>query len=399
MKYKITYQEDENIKSLVVEANSLSEITLPENTIEIKKEFFYLKVDFMSSFLTKKYIKEKELISLFYELSLMLNSKIILDEAFLILIKNKKDKQVLEFLKTLQNSFSKSIDISKSLKDFKINPLIKSYFKITQESGNVASNIKALSVMLSDNYEIKKEFKKAMTYPFVLIITFFLSLIGIFRVVVPKFEFMFTSNKMELPIATKILFVSKDLFENYLLLFIISMTLLLFFLVFIYKNSEKLRYKIDEVLVKRLFLISDLYKYKNFYIYFVILDILLKSKYEFHESLMKAKILLNNNFLLDKISQIENLLKSGKSVSSAFESTKLFDDITISLLNTGEITNSLDVTINEIKNIYKKRFDEKLKLFALLIEPMFLVIIMALIIWIILAVFVPLWSMGDMLKV
>ena len=152
-------------------------------------------------------------------------------------------------------------------------------------------------------------------------------------------------------------------------------------------------------MVTKLYLISDLYKYKTFYTYFVILDILLKSKYEFHESLLKAKTLLNNNYLLDKITQIENLLKSGKSVSSAFESVKLFDDISISLLNTGETTNSLDVTINEIKNIYKKRFDEKLKLFALLIEPIFLLIIMALIVWIILAVFVPLWSMGDMLKV
>ena len=399
MKYKIIYQDDETVKTKIIEAESLENIILPKNTIEVKKEFFSIKIDFLSDFFAKKYIKEKELISLFYELSLMLDSKILLDEALDILIKNKKDKNVLDFLKTLKYSFSKSLDIEKSLENFKINPLIKSYFKITQESGNVASNIKSLSVMLSDNYEIKKNFIKAMTYPFILITSFFFSLIGIFKVVVPKFEFMFTNNKMELPLATKILFITKDLFENYLTILTISLLTLLFILIFIYKNSEKLRYKIDVILVKRLFLISDLYKYKSFYTYFVVLDILLKSKYEFHESLVKAKILLNNNYLLDKISQIENLLKSGKSVSSAFESAKLFDDITISLLNTGEITNSLEVIINEIKNIYKKRFDEKLKLFTLLIEPIFLVIIMALIIWIILAVFVPLWSMGDMLKV
>ena len=395
MKFKIIYQEDKVIKTKIVQAKSLNDIILPENTIEVKKDLFSIE----HLLLFNKHINEKELISLFYELSLMLDSKILLDEALEILIKNKKDKQVLDFLKTLQQSFSKSLDVSKSLEKFKINPLIKSYFKITQDSGNVTLNISSLSSMISDNYEIKKEFKKAMSYPFILIITFFFSLIGIFKVVVPKFEFMFTNNKMELPFATKILFITKDLFENHLLFFLLSLSLICFILVFVYKNSEKLRYKIDEILVTKLYLISDLYKYKTFYTYFVILDILLKSKYEFHESLLKAKTLLNNNYLLDKITQIENLLKSGKSVSSAFESVKLFDDISISLLNTGETTNSLDVTINEIKNIYKKRFDEKLKLFALLIEPIFLLIIMALIVWIILAVFVPLWSMGDMLKV
>ncbi|MGB6329051.1 MAG: type II secretion system F family protein [Halarcobacter sp.] len=399
MKYKIIYQEDKIVKTKIIEANSFENISLPENTIEVKKEFFSLNLNSFSDSFKKKYIKEKELISLFYELSLMLDSKILLDEALEILIRNKKDKNVLEFLKTLQKSFSKSQDINKSLENFKINPLIKSYFKITQESGNISSNIKSLSTMINDNYEIKKEFKKAMTYPFILIITFFFSLIGIFKVVVPKFEFMFTNNKIQLPLATKILFITKDIFENYFVLLVFSSILIVFILIFIYKNSEKLRYKIDKTLAKNLFLISDLYKYKIFYTYFVILDILLKSKYEFHESLVKSRILLKNKYVLDKISQIENLLKSGKSVSSAFESTKLFDDITISLLNTGEITNSLDVTISEIKNIYKKRFDEKLKTFVLLIEPMFLVIIMALIVWIILAVFVPLWSMGDMLKV
>lgn len=399
MKYKIIYQEDKIVKTKIIEANSFENISLPENTIEVKKEFFSLNLNSFSDSFKKKYIKEKELISLFYELSLMLDSKILLDEALEILIRNKKDKNVLEFLKTLQKSFSKSQDINKSLENFKINPLIKSYFKITQESGNISSNIKSLSTMINDNYEIKKEFKKAMTYPFILIITFFFSLIGIFKVVVPKFEFMFTNNKIQLPLATKILFITKDIFENYFVLLVFNSILIVFILIFIYKNSEKLRYKIDKTLAKNLFLISDLYKYKIFYTYFVILDILLKSKYEFHESLVKSRILLKNKYVLDKISQIENLLKSGKSVSSAFESTKLFDDITISLLNTGEITNSLDVTISEIKNIYKKRFDEKLKTFVLLIEPMFLVIIMALIVWIILAVFVPLWSMGDMLKV
>lgn len=393
MKYKIIYQEDEKLKSKIVKASSLEDISLPLNTIEVKKEFFSF------DFKLEKNIKEKELISLFYELSLMLDSKILLDEALDILIKNKKDKVVVEFLKTLQNSFSKSLDIEKSLKDFKINPLIKSYFKITQESGNIAANIKSLSIILKDNYEIKKDFKKAMTYPFVLLATFFLSLIGIFKVVVPKFEFMFSSNKIELPLATKILFITKDIFENYSLYFVVLCTFVLFFIIFIYKNSSKLRYKIGKILIKNLFLVSELYKYKTFYTYFVVLDILLKSKYEFHESLIKSKILLKNKYLLDKISQIENLLKSGKSVTKAFESTKIFDDITISLLNTGEITNSLDMTISEIKNIYKKRFDEKLKIFTLLIEPLFLVIIMALIIWIILAVFVPLWSMGDMIKV
>ncbi|PLY08120.1 MAG: type II secretion system F family protein [Arcobacter sp.] len=395
MKYKIVYQEDEIIKSKIIDTLCIENEILPQNTIEIKKQFLSSNITLFEN----KYIKEKDLKSIFYELSLMLDSKILFDDAIKILIKNKKGKHVKEFLTVLQNSFVKSQDIEKSLKLFKISPLIISFFKITQNTGNVALNIKSLSEIINENYEIKKEFKKIMIYPMVLLITFFSSLIGIFKFVVPKFEFMFSNSKMELSFATKVLFFTKDIFENYLFFLLTGLSIFIFSLIYLYKNNQSLKYKVDKILVKNIYLLSDIYRLKTLYSYFVVVDILLKSKHEFHESIVKSKVLINNKYLLDRITQIENLLKSGKSVSSAFESTKLFDDITISLINTGEITNSLDVIINEIKIVYKKRFDEKLKLFSLLIEPVFLVFMMALIVWIVLAVFVPLWSIGDMLKV
>lgn len=395
MKYKIIYQNNEKIKTLIIETDNIDNEILPENIIEIKKHFSFLNMNLFEN----KYIKEKELKSIFYELSLMLDSKILFDKAITILLKNKKDKNVIEFLNILQNSFVKSQDISLALESFKINSQVKSFFKIMQDTGNISLNIKSLSEIINENYEIKKEFKKIMIYPVILLFTFFSSLIGIFKFVVPKFEFMFSNNKMELPFATKALFITKDIFENHLLT--VFLIIVFFSLSFIYlcKNNQHFRYNFDKILVEKIYLFSDIYRLKTLYSYFVVVDILLKSKYEFHESVVKAKVLLNNKYLLARITEIENLLKSGKSVSGSFESSKLFDDITISLISTGEITNSLDMIIEEIKKVYKKRFNEKLKVFSLLIEPIFLIIMMSLIVWIVLAVFVPLWSIGDMLKV
>jgi general secretion pathway protein F len=69
------------------------------------------------------------------------------------------------------------------------------------------------------------------------------------------------------------------------------------------------------------------------------------------------------------------------------------------LIKTGEVSNSLQITVGEIKNIYKRKFNDKLKFLSMAIEPIFFIIIMLLIIWIILAIFVPLWSIGDVLKI
>ena len=257
----------------------------------------------------------------------------------------------------------------------------------------------SLNKLITDEYEIKKDFIKSMIYPMILFFTFFTSLLGIFKFVVPKFEFMFTQNSFELPLATKSLFFVKNIYDNYFFVILFSICFVSILLIFLYKNNFKIRYKLDKILIHNIYFISSMYRLKNLYLYFTVVDLLLSSKYEINESISRAKVLINNNYLLDRITQIENLLKSGKSIHLAFTYVNLFDDMTLNLIRTGELTNSLDITIKEIKNIYKKRFDEKLKLFSQMIEPIFFIIIMSLIVWLVLAIFVPIWSMGDMLKV
>jgi general secretion pathway protein F len=102
---------------------------------------------------------------------------------------------------------------------------------------------------------------------------------------------------------------------------------------------------------------------------------------------------------LDKIYLIDNLLQNGKSINDSFYKSQIFDDIVLNLINTAEVSNSLSVGINEIKKIYKNRFDDKISLLISLIQPIFLIVIMSLILWIVLAIFMPIWDMGNMIKV
>ena len=129
------------------------------------------------------------------------------------------------------------------------------------------------------------------------------------------------------------------------------------------------------------------------------MDIMLKSNYELHKAFISSKILLKNKYLLDKMRLIDNLLQNGKSINYSFFKTQIFDDIVLNLINTGEVSNSLAITIDEIKKIYKNRFNDKMNLLVSLIQPIFLIIIMGLILWIVLAIFMPIWDMGNMIKV
>lgn len=394
-KFKIKYQDKSEIKEFVFETKDLSNEKLPSNIVEIKEYKNY----FNFVLFRKKRVNDKKLNLLFYELNLMLQANINLSDALDILIKNKKDKNIIAFLEILKYSFSNAKPIEKNLDEFKINNLVVSFLKISQDNGNIALNIKALSNLLLENYEIKKTFVKAISYPILLIISFILSLVSIFLFVIPKFKMIFSQTSTELPLATKILLKTQYILENYFAVIVLVFCLLIILFLYLYKYHKKFSYFIDKFLIVNMFLIKDIYLNMQLYKLFLVMDIMLKSNYEFHKAFISSKLLLKNKYLLDKMHLIDNLLQNGKSINDSFFKTQIFDDIVLNLINTGEVSNSLCITIEEIKKIYKNRFNDKMNLLTSLIQPIFLIVIMGLILWIVLAIFMPIWDMGNMIKV
>ncbi|WP_417328200.1 type II secretion system F family protein [Halarcobacter sp.] len=395
MKYKVKYQEKGKIKTLLLtEDEYLEENSLPLNIISIKKT-----IELSNLFSSKKRVSKRALINILNELNLMLEANILFDDAFEILIDSNKDKTIKDFLLKLKYSFSNHLDLEQSLKEFKVDSFVISLFKIIQNSGEPKRHIKTLYEILKEEDEVKKQIKKVFAYPLILVSSFLFALIGIFNFVVPKFENMFLQNDMKLSFATKSLFLVKNIFENYLLFIVVILSLVLFFIYLIYSKSEKIKFFVHRVIFEKLFIVSKIYKLRMMYRFFYIVNSLLQGRYEFHETIIKSKTLINNKYFLDKITRIDSSLKSGKSIYHSFKKSDIFDELVLNIIRTAEISNSLEKTSYEIRTIYKKRFNEKVEIFSILIEPVFFILIMLLIVWIIMAIFVPLWSIGDILKI
>ncbi|MFX4235370.1 type II secretion system F family protein [Aliarcobacter butzleri] len=394
-KYKIKYQKDEKVEELILKTSDLANENLPQNILEIREKKESFKIDFKR----KIKIDNKKINLLFYELNLMLQSNINFSDALDILIKNRKDKDIVKLLQIIKESFSSGKSIDENLKEFNINHLVISFLSNCQNSGNITLNINALSKLLIENSELKKSFYKAISYPIFLFITFFLSIVTIFTFVIPKFKTIFFQVKDELPLATKLLLVFENFFVNYSFYFFCFFSFIIIFIIYFYKQNAKFEYFIDKFMIRKIVLFKDIYLNMQLYKFFLLIDIMLKSNYEFHKAFISSKLLLKNKYLLDKIYIIDNLLQNGKSINNSFSKTKLFDDIVLNLINTGEISNSLVITIDEIKKIYKNRFDDKMSFLISLIQPIFLVTIMGLILWIVLAIFMPIWNMGNMINI
>lgn len=393
-KYKIIYQENQNTKEIILETSNINNEKLPKNILKIIE----LNKTFEFELFKKIKIEDKALNLVFYELNLMLSSNINISDAIDILIKNKKDKNILKFLQTLKKIFIEQNNSKINFDNFNINPLFKQFSKILFQGGDIALNIEAISKFLKEMLEIKKRFYKAISYPIFLMFSFFISLFSIFLFVVPNFKSIFLQSQIELPFATKLLLKVEYFFTNYYLIFILFILTLPIISYIFYRKNLRFHYFIDKIFVNNIFLIKDINLSLQLYKLFLIIEVMQKSNFEFHKCFKSSKVLLENKYLLDKISVIDGLLENGKSIKISFCESKMFDDIVLNLINTGEVSNSLPLVISEIKMIYKNRFDEKISFLISLIQPVFLIFIMILILWIVIAIFVPIWDMGNIIK-
>ncbi|MDX4028546.1 type II secretion system F family protein [Aliarcobacter skirrowii] len=393
-KYNITYQKNGEIKNQIVTDIELELIKKEFDilTIKAKKSIFEIK------FKNRVKVPKKELLLIFFELNLMLESNINISDAIDILIKSKKNKKTQKFLQAMNYALSNSMPISEVLDEFVIEDFVKDFLNISQNSSNLARNVDAIYHLLKEQDSIKKSFYKALGYPIFLFFTFLASLFIIFSFVIPSFKSIFQNQIENLPQSTKILLNMEIFFKEYSLIFIIIVSFLILFLIFLYKISKKFEYFLDYIFIKYIPIFSIVLRNLQLYKLFLVVDIMQKSKYEFHKAFLNSKLLVKNKYLLDKIRVIDSLLENGKSICFAFKDVNIFDDIILNLLNTGEVTNSLEIVVPEIKNIYKHRFENSVNLMISIIQPLFLLIIASMILFIVLAIFTPIWEMGSLIK-
>lgn len=392
-KYKIFYQENGKLKTLIT--NSLSS-DLPQNIVKIKSISFFS----LGKIKSIETLSKKEVLEIFSQINMIISSDIKIQEALKIIIKSSRKRLIKEFLNDILEALNEGKPIYLYLEKYKrfLDPVIIPLFKILEERGSIKMIFSILVNILETRINSKRKFMQTLRYPIFISISFIFSLFLIFTFVVPKFESIFTQYEMKLPTSTIYLLALKDFIINYGIISMLLFSIIVFLSFLLIKNSKKNLFVFDKLFLLYLPIFSKLQKNFELLNFFTALETLLKSKYEFHIALSNASILIKNQFLLDRISTVEENLKSGKSIVKSFEESLVFDDLILSLLNTGEQSNNLELCTSKIKDIYLQNFEKSVKTISGFIEPAFFILISLLILWIMLAIFTPIWGMSSMIN-
>lgn len=387
-RYKITLK---NGDELIINASS----KLKASELAFKKSLQVARIEEVQYFSFKQKLKDYDLLVFFKELAILLSSNISLQVALTELEKNST-KSLKPFLQKLTKLVNSAQNLHTAFKNsgFKFSNTELSLIEIAQHTGELSLVFEKLSELRQKKIENSKKLKKALAYPcfvfLVLILAFFLVMLF----VIPQFKSLFDEFNVSLPLLTRVFLSSYEVLEKFYILFIAVPLITLFALIILYKTNNTFSYLIDKIIMK-IPILSKLIFYAQSSQFFFVFSLLNENKIELVKALTLAKTSYENKFLARKIDELIKFVRQGLSLEKAFAKIKLYDGISLSMISIAMQSAKLDELSKNISFYYEDKADSMIAVLLTLIEPIMTFFVASLLLFLALAIFLPMWELNN----
>lgn len=330
----------------------------------------------------------------FHQIALLLDSFIPLDEAIGHIQKIAKPAISAKFQDVL-NSLSLGFGVAESFKNFGLSILHNSLLYIGEQSGRLQESFEIIAKDLSEAEFTKKRILKTLFYPAVVFLSIVIAFSIAVLIIIPEFASFFIQNTGTLPFITRSLLGLESFFRHFGLIILFIFLISIFIHFWFYKRLFSYKVFMDKCLL-RLPIIGKIILYNRLSYFLHSLYFLQTSGGDLKNSLQIAKNTLDNAHLSLQILKSEECLSSGSSFSKSLEIASIFDELTIGLLSGGEKSGNLDKMLLATSKRYKELCNESLDKLLLYLEPICSLILAALVLYLALGIFLPIWSLQSL---
>lgn len=253
---------------------------------------------------------------------------------------------------------------------------------------------------VADNFEAEVKLlntvKSALTYPVVVLIMALLAMVGMLIFIVPVFEKMFAGLGGELPWATQVLVVlSKAMIW-------VGPVLLAAGIVFAVwwgknKHTEEVRKVVDPMKL-RLPVFGDLFKKVALARFTRNFSTMLGAGVPILQGLAIVGETSGNYVIEEALRKVAESVRQGRSIAEPLAKEDVFPPMIVQMVAVGEDAGSLQQMLAKIADFYDEEVESTTKQLTSLIEPLMIAVIGVIIGSMIVALYMPVFSVFDEIK-
>ncbi len=341
-------------------------------------------------------IKANEITLFTQQLSLLLKAGVPIRRCFTILAHSIKKPAFRQVILDINNDIYLGDSLAKALQNHPrlFNAIFCNMVEAGETSGTLIQILGRLAKYQQQDQSIKKRIRKALTYPFiVLIVALAVSAIMLTQVI-PNFAKTYSKLSGELPYITQFVI---DLSENFIQaspLILASLLVLIVIGKLMLRRSQQAVFFIDSLLI-RLPLIGSLLRKIILGRFISTLAITISAGLPMVTALKSSASSVNNRCYQTAILHIIEDVTSGLSLQRALGKQAIFPITLKQMVNVGEESGSLVSILEKAGQIFEQEVELALDTIIPLIEPVMMLILGILVGGLLVAMYLPVFQLGQ----
>jgi type II secretory pathway component PulF len=263
-----------------------------------------------------------------------------------------------------------------------------------EASGTLDDILGRLASLAEHAAETKAKIKAATRYPKIVVSAMLIAILILMKFVVPNFMDIFNQVNLELPLATRMLIVANDAFTNYWYI-LFGGAGCLFFAFRAYTKTYQGRRQLD-LLKLKVPVFGPIFLKIAMSVFTRTLSTLNRSGLSIIENLKICAEVVENVPISEVISDLEESVQRGESVAAAMKKSSFFTPMVIQMMSAGEESGEIDNMLVKVSEYYDMEVDYAIKNIASLIEPILLAFLGVVVLFLMLAIFLPMWDLTKL---
>jgi type IV pilus assembly protein PilC len=348
------------------------------------------------SFSRGRKITEKDLALFTRQLSTMLRAGVPLMQCFDIVARGHSNPSMSRLLNDIRADVETGTSLNQAFRKYPIyfDPLFCNLVAAGEQAGILETLLDRLATYKEKTLALKGKIKKALFYPAMIILVAILITAIIMIFVIPSFKGVFTSFGADLPAPTLLVIAMSDFFVGWWHVMLFGFAGFVYFMIQAWKRSPKVQMLVDRTLLKPP-VIGDLMLKASVARWSRTLATTFAAGVPLVEALDSVGPASGNAVYKEATKQIQSEVNIGTSLALAMQNSGVFPNMAVQMTGIGEESGSLDSMLSKVADYYEREVDETVDALASLIEPMIMVILGVIIGGIVIAIYLPIFKLGQ----
>jgi type II secretory pathway component PulF len=276
------------------------------------------------------------------------------------------------------------------------SPLYVSLIQAGEEGGVIDQMLRRLADILEKQTEIDNKITAAMRYPKMVTGAVFLAIAVLMAKVVPIFVNIFAKARIELPLATRLLIAFHSFLTSYWYILLVVAGLSYFGFRRWVRTADGKRqwdqFTLKVPILGPLVLRSSMAKFAR------VFGTMQMSGVPILDTIDISARVVDNEIVAAVIRGLRANVEEGMGLAATLQQSKIVPALVIQMISAGEESGALDQMLMKVADFYDEEVDRAIKQLSAMIEPILIVVMGGIVLFLALAIFLPMWDMSKLTK-